>query len=111
MACSVWNVPCASGEALTDHFGVFVDEDSHVGVLLIGNSMWGPEILSQPNGACGVNRTLRLAFDRFHDLLRAVLEVVGGDHVKAGGVDDLLALFDVRAFQADNQRHLETQPL
>src|SRR6056297_2887792 len=47
------------------------------------------------------------AFDRFHDFLGAILEVVGGDDVEAGGVDDLLALFDVGAFEADNQRHLE----
>src|SRR6056297_203925 len=47
------------------------------------------------------------AFDRFHDFLGAILEVVGGDDVEAGGVDDLLALFDVGAFEADNQRHFE----
>src|SRR6056297_1705520 len=66
---------------------------------------YAPEIPSQ---RCVSTRTLRLALDRFHDLLRAVLEIVGGDHVNIGGVDDLLALFDVRPFQAHNQWNLET---
>ena len=47
------------------------------------------------------------AFDGGNDLLRCVVEVVGGDDVEAAVLDDLLAEFSVRAFEADDQRHGE----
>src|SRR6056297_3978876 len=47
------------------------------------------------------------AFHSLHDLFGAVLEVVGGDYVEAGGGDDLLALLDIGAFETHHQRHLE----
>src|SRR5207248_1992288 len=48
------------------------------------------------------------ALHRANDLLGAVREVVGGDHVQAALVDDLLAELDVGAFQAHDQRHLQS---
>src|SRR6056297_2646068 len=47
------------------------------------------------------------AFHSLHDLFGAVLEVVGGDYVEAGGGDDLLALLDIGAFETHHQRDLE----
>ena len=38
----------------------------------------------------------------------AVRQIVGGDDVQAGGVDDLLALLDIRALEADDERDLKT---
>eukprot|EP00581_Thalassiosira_minuscula_P037916 CAMPEP_0184443946 /NCGR_PEP_ID=MMETSP0740-20130409/926_1 /TAXON_ID=385413 /ORGANISM="Thalassiosira miniscula, Strain CCMP1093" /LENGTH=214 /DNA_ID=CAMNT_0026812481 /DNA_START=241 /DNA_END=882 /DNA_ORIENTATION=- len=47
------------------------------------------------------------ALNRFHDLLGTVGQVVGGDHIKTGGVDDLFAGFHVGALKAHNQRNLQ----
>src|SRR5207342_1455123 len=41
------------------------------------------------------------------DLLRRVAQVVGGDDRQAAHRQDVLALLDVGAFEADDQRHLD----
>src|SRR5215468_858604 len=45
--------------------------------------------------------------DRLDDLLRRVIEIVGGDHVELGLGNDALAEIDVGAFEPYHQRHLE----
>src|SRR3954452_980344 len=47
------------------------------------------------------------SLDGLHDLLRSVVEIIGRHHVQAGFADDLLAEFDIGAFEADHQRHAE----
>src|SRR3569832_2114094 len=47
------------------------------------------------------------SLDGFHDLLRGVVEIVGRHHVQAGFTDDLLAEFDIGAFETNHQRHAE----
>src|SRR5690349_15125051 len=48
------------------------------------------------------------SLDGLHDLLRGVVEIVRRHHVEAGFADDLLAEFDIGAFEANHQRHAET---
>src|SRR5205807_7219797 len=45
--------------------------------------------------------------DCLDDLLRGVVEIVGGSDIEIGGGDDLLAALDICAFQADHQRHAQ----
>src|SRR5689334_7939020 len=47
------------------------------------------------------------SLDGLHDLLRGVVEIVGGHHVQSGFTDDLLAELDIGAFEADHQGHAE----
>src|SRR3954451_22470734 len=48
------------------------------------------------------------SLDGLDDLLRGVVEIVGGQHVETGLADDLLAELDIGAFEAHHQRHLQT---
>src|SRR5476651_1463561 len=41
------------------------------------------------------------------DLLRGIVEIVGGQHVEATFPDDLLAGIDIGAFQPHHQRYLQ----
>src|ERR1051326_2486378 len=45
--------------------------------------------------------------DRLDDLLRGIVEVIGGDHVEPRIRDDALAEIDVGAFEPHHQRHLQ----
>src|SRR4051812_28405481 len=47
------------------------------------------------------------SLDGLHDLLRGVVEIVRRHHVEAGFADNLLAQFDIGAFEANHQRHAE----
>src|SRR6202041_2503110 len=47
------------------------------------------------------------SLDGLDDLLRGVVEIVGRQHIEAAFADDLLAGFDIGAFETHHQRHLE----
>src|ERR1700753_1614033 len=47
------------------------------------------------------------SLDGLDDLLRGIVEIVGGQHIEAGFADDLLALLDIGAFEPHHQRHRE----
>src|SRR5947209_100727 len=47
------------------------------------------------------------SLDGLHDLLRGVIEVVRRHDVQAGVTNDLLAKFDIGAFEPNHQRHAE----
>src|SRR5215470_5564820 len=64
------------------------------------------------DGAARWSSAMALApFHGFHDLLRGVVEIVRRQHVQSRFTDDLLALFDIGAFEAHHQRHLEADLL
>ena len=79
MACSEWKVPCAP---------VMPWQMTRVSLLIRIDMTYS----SAPHG--------------LDDLLGAVGQVVGGDHVEAALADDLLAELGVGAFQPHDQRHL-----
>src|SRR5581483_9833938 len=47
------------------------------------------------------------AFHRFDNLLRGIVEIVGGGDIETGLGDDLLAEFDIGALKPHDERHLE----
>src|ERR1043166_1961089 len=49
--------------------------------------------------------------DRLDDLLRGIVEVVGGHHIEPRFRDDALAEIDVGAFEPHHQRHLQPDSL
>ena len=52
-----------------------------------------------------ISTVRRLRVDLLDDLAGGVAEVVGGDDRQAAHGEDVLALLDVGAFEADDQRH------
>src|SRR5262245_34235625 len=47
------------------------------------------------------------SLDGLHDLLRGVVEIIRRHDIQAGFTDDLLAEFDIGAFETHHQRHGE----
>src|SRR3954463_8576936 len=51
------------------------------------------------------------SLDGGDDLFRRVRQIVGGYDVQAAGIEDVFALLDVGAFQADHQGHRQADVL